>query len=193
LQTAAAAATPPTNSRAFDEPYFSWNANGGSSSGLLPTDRPNALKGYAYYDLPWFHSKYTTDLGIFQSAYSGSPLTSYMDVGYAFGSGKRLPDRHCQPRQVDRREPDSNTGAITASSPYTKRMPWYMDTDFNLKQSVHLGESKALTFDATFSNLLNQHSIVALNEVDRLWFTRRITSCLAARPSLTAPRFMPRP
>ena len=37
----------PNNSRAFDEPYFSWNANGASSSGLLPTDRPNALKGYA--------------------------------------------------------------------------------------------------------------------------------------------------
>jgi len=155
----------PNNSRAFDEPYFSWNANGGSSSGLLPTDRPNALKGYAYYDLPWFHSKYTTDLGIFQSAYSGSPLTSYMDVGYAFGSGNGFPtDIVNRGKWIDVNQ-DSNTGAITASSPYTKRMPWYMDTDFNLKQSVHLGESKALTFDATFSNLLNQHSIVALNEV----------------------------
>lgn len=29
----------PNNSRAFDEPYFSWNDNGGSSSGLLPTDQ----------------------------------------------------------------------------------------------------------------------------------------------------------
>ncbi len=48
----------PNNSRAFDEPYFSWNANGGSSSGLLPTDRPNALKGYSY-DLPWLRSSTT--------------------------------------------------------------------------------------------------------------------------------------
>ena len=38
----------PNNSRSFDEPMFSWNAQGGSSSGLLPTDRPNAFKGYAY-------------------------------------------------------------------------------------------------------------------------------------------------
>ena len=63
----------PNNSRAFDEPYFSWNANGSSSSGLLPTDRPNALKGYVYYDLPWL-SKFATDFGVFQAAYSGTPL-----------------------------------------------------------------------------------------------------------------------
>ena len=43
----------PNNSRAFDEPFFSYGAFGTSSSGLLPTDRPNVFKGYAYYELPW--------------------------------------------------------------------------------------------------------------------------------------------
>ena len=38
----------PNNSRAFDEPYFQYNSFGGSSSGLLPTDRPNTFKGYGY-------------------------------------------------------------------------------------------------------------------------------------------------
>ena len=39
----------PNNSRAFDEPYFQWNARWFFQR-LLPTDRPNTLKGYAYYD-----------------------------------------------------------------------------------------------------------------------------------------------
>src|SRR5258706_6297342 len=37
----------PNNGRAFDEPIFSWSANGASSSGLVPTDHPNTFKGYA--------------------------------------------------------------------------------------------------------------------------------------------------
>src|SRR6202043_2571959 len=65
----------PNNSRAFDEPYFSWNSMGGSSSGLLPTDRPNTFKGYAYYRLG-FLKAFTTDLGLFQTLYEGSPNTS---------------------------------------------------------------------------------------------------------------------
>ena len=35
------------------------------------------------------------------------------------------------------------------------------DTDFNFKQTVKLGESRALSFDATFTNVLNQHAVVA--------------------------------
>ena len=80
----------PNNSRAFDEPYFQWNAIGRSSSGLLPTDRPNALKGYVYYQLPWLR-KFTTDFGIFQTAYSGTPLTSELDVGYSYAGQPAFP------------------------------------------------------------------------------------------------------
>ena len=76
----------PNNSRAFDEPMFSWSSYGSSSSGLLPTDRPNTFKGYVYYELGWLH-KFTTDFGIFQTAYQGSPESSYIDVGYAFPGG----------------------------------------------------------------------------------------------------------
>src|SRR6202007_2645260 len=76
----------PNNSRSFDEPMFSWNANGGASSGLLPKDRPNTFKGYAYYDLGWLR-RFSTEFGIFQVLYQGSPLTSYLDVGNSFPSG----------------------------------------------------------------------------------------------------------
>jgi len=151
----------PNNSRSFDEPFFSWNADGGSSSGLLPTDRPNALKGYVYYDLPWLR-KFATDFGVFQSAYSGTPLTSYLDVGYAFPGGFPT-DIVNRGKWIDVSQ-DPSTGAITAGSPYTKRTSWYNDTDFNLKQSVKLGEAKSLAFDATFSNLLNQHAVVSYGQ-----------------------------
>jgi outer membrane receptor protein involved in Fe transport len=160
----------PNNSRAFDEPHFSWNANGGSSSGLLPTDRPNAVKGQAYYDLPWL-KRLATDFGIFQFAYEGTPLTSYLDVGYAFPSGiSGVPPSGAFPTDIVNRgkwidvTQNTATGAITVSDPYTKRTPWYTQTDFNLRQSVKLAESKILSFDATFTNILNQHSVVSNNQ-----------------------------
>jgi hypothetical protein len=71
----------PNNSRAFDESYFQYNAYGSSSAGVLPTDRPNTFKGYAYYELG--HGKWSTDFGLFQYLYQGSPVSSYVDVGYS--------------------------------------------------------------------------------------------------------------
>ena len=106
---------------------------GGSSSGLLPTDRPNALKGYVYYDLKWLKNL-TTDFGIFQAAYSGTPLTSQIDVGYSFAGQPAFPtDIVNRGKWIDVTQ-DPTTGVITTSAPYTKRTPWYLDTDFNLKQ-----------------------------------------------------------
>ena len=54
---------------------------------------------------------------------------------------------------------DPTTGLITVGSPVTKRTPWYNQTDFNFQQSYKIGESKALSFSATFTNLLNQRSV----------------------------------
>ncbi len=150
----------PNNSRAFDETYFSVNAQGGSSSGLLPTDRPNALKGYVYYELPWLH-KLTTDFGIFQAAYSGTPLSSQTDVGYSFGGQPGFPvDIVNRGKWIDVTQ-NASTGVITTSSPYTKRTPWYTSTDLNFKQGFKLGESSSITFDATFTNALNEHHVVS--------------------------------
>jgi hypothetical protein len=171
----------PNNSRSFDEPYFSWNASGGSSSGLLPTDRPNALKGYVYYDLPWL-KRFTTDFGIFQSAYTGTPLTSYMDVGYAF-PGAFPTDIVDRGKWIDVTQ-NQNTGVITTSAPYTKRTPWYTSSDFNFKQSVRLSEGKALSFDATFANALNQHKATSYGQqIDSNYFVNFVSptssGCLA--------------
>jgi len=151
----------PNNSRSFDEPMFSWNANGGSSSGLLPTDRPNTFKGYAYYDLGWLR-KFSTEFGIFQVMYQGSPLSSYLDVGNSFPSllsGGAFPvfivDRG---KWVDVTQ-NPTTGAITVGSPQTKRTPWYNQTDFNFTQNYKIGETKVLSFSAIFTNLLNERAV----------------------------------
>jgi len=159
----------PNNGRSFDEPFFSWNANGQSSSGLLPTDRPNTFKGYVYYELGWLH-RFTTDFGIFQVMYQGSPLTSYLDAGYAFATGYNVPnaggafpvDIVNRGKWIDVHQ-DPTTGVITASAPYTKRTPWYNQTDFNVSQNYKLSETKSLRFTATIANLLNERAVTQLN------------------------------
>ena len=151
----------PNNSRSFDEPFFQWNAQGGSSSGLLPTDRPNSFKGYAYYELPWM-KKFSSDFGIFQYAYSGTPQTSFVDVGFAFPSGFATD-------VVDRGKfvnvtQDPTSGLISVGNPYTNRTPWYTQTDFNFTQNYKLSEQKVLSFSATVSNLFNQRAVVSDNQ-----------------------------
>jgi hypothetical protein len=152
----------PNNSRAFDEPYFSYNSFGNSSSGLLPTDRPNTFKGYAYYEMPWskFSRKSTTDIGLFQYVYQGSPVTSYVDVGA--GGGGWAVQAWDRGNFVDASQ-DPTTGVITLGAPHTFRTPWYTQTDLNFTQRYKISETKVLSFGATFANLLNQRAVTAYN------------------------------
>jgi hypothetical protein len=153
----------PNNSRAFDEPYFQYNAQGGSSSGLLPTDRPNTFKADAYYQFKFLH-KFATNLGLFQYFYQGSPNTTYADVGY---SENAFPVKLFNWGGWADISQDPNTGAITVGSPRTYRNPWYNETDFSFNQSYQVSEAKSLNFQATFTNLLNEHAVVAVySQVD---------------------------
>jgi len=157
----------PNNSRAFDEPMFSWDSFGKSSSGLLPTDRPNAFKGYVYYDLPWLR-RFTTDLGLFQVLYQGSPETSFMDVGSAFplywlAGGGYSTNVVGRGNWVDVSQ-DPTSGLITFGPAHLQRTPWYTQSDFNLQQNYKLSESKVLSFSATLQNLFNERAVTAVNE-----------------------------
>ncbi len=150
----------PDTTRAFDEPFYYFGANGRPTNGPLPTDRPNTFKGNAYYSLPW--KGMTTTLGLFQVAYQGSPLSSFTDVGlsnggspfeatYIYGRGQWVNVSGAQ-------------GAIAFSNPYSRRTPWFTQTDFNLGHSIKVNrnnESQVLSFQATLTNLLNQHSVVS--------------------------------
>jgi hypothetical protein len=179
----------PNNSRSFDEPFFSWNANGQSSSGLLPTDRPNAFKGYAYYEMAEGR-KMSSDFGIFQFLYSGTPQTTIADVSYTFAppAGAFPTDIVSRGQWVNVSQ-DPNSGAITAGNPYTYRTPWYTQTDFNFTQNYKVSETKVVSFTATIPNLLNQRAITAYYPLlDSQQFGQYIapqsSACLAANTSL---------
>jgi carboxypeptidase family protein len=157
----------PDTTRSFDEPFYYFGANGKSNDGPLPTDRPNVLKGYAYYTLPWpsrLRNNATT-FGLFQVAYQGSPMSSFSDVGLGnpTGSSAAFP---IEADYVFGRGNWSNittdsTGALTFGAPYARRTPWYTQTDLNLSHSIKLKESQALSFNATLTNLLNQRAVTS--------------------------------
>jgi hypothetical protein len=154
----------PDTTRSFDEPFYYFTASGKSNAGPLPTDRPNALKGNVYYQLPWRGNTNVTTFGLFQVAYQGSPMSSFIDLGYEstnlfpdpiestyiFGRGKWV-----------NATADPTTGAITLGTPYSRRTPWYTQSDFNLQHSIKVNknnEHQVLALNATITNLLNQHS-----------------------------------
>lgn len=150
----------PNNSRAFDEPYFQYNAFGGSSSGLLPTDRPHVFKGYGYYELGWL-KKFSTDFGIFQYMYAGTPMTSYLDVG-ANSGGAWAVQAWDRGKWVDASQ-DPTTGVMTVGAPHTRRTPWWTQTDFSITQNWKITESKTLSFTADAINLWNQRAVTAFH------------------------------
>jgi outer membrane receptor protein involved in Fe transport len=156
----------PDTTRSFDEPFYYFGANGLSNNGPLPTDRPNALKAYGYYTLPWWGNTNKTTFGIFTAAYSGSPVSAHTDVGlvipegifpfpiealYPFGRGKWV-------------NITGTPGNLTFSAPFDRRTPWYSQTDFNISHAIkvnHNNEAQTLTLSAEFTNLLNQRSVTA--------------------------------
>jgi hypothetical protein len=152
----------PDTTRSFDEPFYYFGANGQSNNGVLPTDRPNTLKGNVYYQIPWAGKRMTTALGIFQQAYQGSPVTSWADVGLGVGSPIEGVDIFGRGKWVD--VTTDSTGHIVYGTPRDRRTPWYTQTDLNISHSIKVNsnnESQVLTFNATFLNLLNQHAVTA--------------------------------
>src|SRR5262249_25649671 len=64
----------PNVSRAFDLPQSSFDASGKNVFGRLATDRPHAFKFFGSYQYKWRSG--TTDFGLSQLAYSGTPVSS---------------------------------------------------------------------------------------------------------------------
>jgi hypothetical protein len=157
----AAGRNSPDTSRAFDEPFYYYGANGKSTDGVLPTDRPNTLKGNVYYSLPW--RGMTTTFGLFQFAYQGSPVSSYIDMTatnagipfeatYLYGRGNWV-----------NATTDPTSGAITLGTPFARRTPWFTQTDFTVAHSFKVNktnEREVLRFEANVLNLFNQHAVV---------------------------------
>ena len=150
----------PDTSRAFDEPFYYFGANGRSNDGPMPTDRPNTIKGNVYYQLPW--KGMTTTLGLFQVAYQGSPVSSYADLGYAGSNPVEATYIFGRGNWVNITQ--DSAGALTLGTPYARRTPWYTQSDLNLSHSIKVNknnERQVLNLNANFTNLLNQHAVTA--------------------------------
>lgn len=148
----------PNNNRSFDEPYFSYTAYGKAFNGLLATDRPHTFKAFGSYNLPW--KKWgSSNIGLFQQVFSGTPLSTYMDVGawggypvYVEGRGK----------WVDVTA-DPTTGLWSFSAPRTKRTPSFSQTDLRFATDFKLSqknEQQVLSFEFNITNLFNQRSVL---------------------------------
>lgn len=153
----AAGRNSPDTTRAFDEPFYYYGANGKSTNGVLPTDRPSTFKGYAYYTVPW--KGMNTTFGLFQYAYQGTPMSTYVDLAAMFAAIPYEATYIYGRGQWVNATTDAN-GNITLGTPYYRRTPWFTQTDFNIAHSFKLKERQSLRFEANVSNLLNQHSVV---------------------------------
>jgi hypothetical protein len=149
----------PDTSRAFDEPFYYFKADGTSSNGPLPTDRPNTFKANAYYAHPW-NRQHTTTIGLFQNVLEGSPVSSFIDLASAGGNPLEATYLYGRGQWVDVTA-NNNTEQITLGTPYARRTPWFLQSDLNLSHEVKMGEHKTLKLVFVASNAFNQHSVTA--------------------------------
>lgn len=150
----------PDTTRAFDEPFYYFGANGKTTDGPLPTDRPNVLKGNMYYTLPWRHM--VTTFGIFQQFLQGSPASSYADIGAGSYGGEPYEATYVFGRsQWSNITENPSTGAITYSTPTTRRMPWFIQTDLNASHSFKVGDHENIAFEVNATNAFNQHAVTS--------------------------------
>ena len=150
----------PDTTRSFDEPFYYFGANGRSNNGPLPTDRPNAFKGNAYYRLPW--KGMASTFGIFSYAYQGTPVSSYIDLGLA-SYGAPLESTYIFGRG-NWADISGSTGNLTFGNPSLRRTPWFYQTDFNISHEIKVNknnEHQLLAFSVNALNLLNQKSVTA--------------------------------
>jgi hypothetical protein len=149
----------PDTTRAFDEPWFYFTAAGKSINGPLPTDRPNTFKGYAYYQIPWGGKRQNTTIGLFQTAYQGSPLSTYMDVG---GGGYTVYDPYVWGHGGWANATTDALGNITINSISHPRTPWFFQSDVNLVHEIKVNknnERQVVAFEANVTNLFNEHAV----------------------------------
>jgi hypothetical protein len=150
----------PDTTRSFDEPFYYFGANGKSTNGPLPTDRPSALKGNVYYAIPWWKHQ-TTTVGLFQAAYQGSPVSSYVDLFHGHFNGEPYEATYVFGRGKWADMTTDAAGNITLGTPRDRRTPWFTQTDFNLSHEVKVGDHESIKFEATALNVLNQRATTA--------------------------------
>jgi hypothetical protein len=141
--------------RAFDEPFMAFDAHGKVADGPLATDRPHTFKANVYYTLKWW--KFNTVFGLFQQAYSGTPISSYISVWgapvFVEGRGNFVPM-------------SSNNGTWTPGTPTAMRTPRFVQSDLSAYQDIHVSKTNerlVARIGADCLNCFNQHHPTIIN------------------------------
>lgn len=142
----------PNLTSAFDRPSWSFDSHGNPALGLLPTDRPNTFKLYGAPSVKWWGMEST--FGIIQLAYSGTPLTSFVNV-------------HSLNTPVEGRGNFANITSDPATGNWVlngirqgARTAGFSNTDLLVRHEFRLSKSnEALraSIEVNVSNLWNQH------------------------------------
>jgi hypothetical protein len=125
----------PGVSRAFDLPYYYFDESGDQTpkQGPLATDRPHAVKLFAYYRIK--SGLGTTNIGVNQLFLSGTPDSTsviYLSAPtFPFGRGD------------------------------LGRTPVYSQTDLTLTHSFRLTKGTNLRFEANIRNLFDQDAVIS--------------------------------
>jgi len=140
----------PSVSRAFDLPYGNFDQNGNNVYGRLGTDRPHAFT--AFINMPYKWAAGTTNFGISQVAFSGTPLTSEATVIVPmFYNGR---------------------GDLGRTDVFTQ-------TDLLIQHTYKITERVGLRFEANAQNIFNQSAV--LNVKSRLNRNGNISEILPGR------------
>jgi hypothetical protein len=124
---------------------------------------PNTVKMFGYYRLKWLGQE--TTIGYIQSAFQGTPISTCLSVvgttsacQWAEGRGNFV--------QFHR---DSVTGNLVKDGViHDGRTDPFFQSDFSFRNSFHVSkdhENRLMTFEADIFNLLNQHSVLAVQEI----------------------------
>jgi hypothetical protein len=142
----------PNLTGAFDKPSWSFDSYGNPALGLLPTDRANTFKLYGARSVKWWGMEST--FGIIQLAYSGTPLTSFVNV-------------HSSNTPVEGRGNFADVTSDPATGNWVlngirqgARTPGFSNTDLLVRQEFRLSKSnEALraSIEVNVSNLWNQY------------------------------------
>jgi hypothetical protein len=146
----------PNNSRLFDLPTMTYLPSGKIDDGPLATDRPHTATAYAYYRLK---SKLgETNLGVVQSAFQGTPITSCLPV---VGSSSACQWAEGRGNFVHLSRA-ANGDIVKGDVVNDARTDPLIQTDFTLRHEIPAGEGRRLAFEANFYNIFNQRAAEAV-------------------------------
>jgi len=152
----------PNNNRSFDLPQMQFTAHGKPYDGPLPTDRPHTLQIWGAFTPKTRLGE--TSLGLNQTVFSGSPLTTCVPTTSTSSACQFVEDQGNWVKFTR----DSSGNLVNSGIIHGYRTPVLTQTSVNLNHYVHISkehENYRLGGEINVINLLNQHAAMAYNDI----------------------------